>query len=155
MGMHLSHWVSTHGFALNLDPDLAAFSWIVPCGLRGRGVTSMRRLTGSRCRARRWSSEVAEEMARRSSGASRIVSAARTGELLADAGAARDRPERCRRRPARAAGPRAEEHGMPRREATERGSRRRRPDGAGPPPGGGVDGADRGASSAGATAPCS
>jgi lipoate-protein ligase B len=43
IGMHLSHWVSTHGFALNLDPDLAAFSWIVPCGLRGRGVTSMRR----------------------------------------------------------------------------------------------------------------
>ena len=44
MGMHLSHWVSTHGFALNLNTDLAPFSWIVPCGLTGREVTSMRAL---------------------------------------------------------------------------------------------------------------
>lgn len=46
MGMHLSHWVSTHGFALNLNTDLTPFSWIVPCGLHGRGVTSMRELLG-------------------------------------------------------------------------------------------------------------
>lgn len=46
MGLHLSHWVSTHGFALNLDADLTPFSWIVPCGLRGRGVTSIERLLG-------------------------------------------------------------------------------------------------------------
>jgi lipoyl(octanoyl) transferase len=46
MGMHLSHWVSTHGFALNVTTDLRPFSWIVPCGLAGRGVTSMERLLG-------------------------------------------------------------------------------------------------------------
>jgi len=46
MGLHLSHWVSTHGFALNLDADLTPFSWIVPCGLHGRGVTSIERLLG-------------------------------------------------------------------------------------------------------------
>jgi lipoyl(octanoyl) transferase len=44
MGLHLSHWVSTHGFALNVTTDLTPFSWIVPCGLHGRGVTSMKRL---------------------------------------------------------------------------------------------------------------
>ena len=44
IGLHLSHWVSTHGFALNLTTDISAFDWIVPCGLRGRAVTSMERL---------------------------------------------------------------------------------------------------------------
>ncbi|MBK8231394.1 MAG: lipoyl(octanoyl) transferase LipB [Candidatus Eisenbacteria bacterium] len=44
MGLHLSHWVSTHGFALNRTTDLASFDWIVPCGLKGRAVTSMARL---------------------------------------------------------------------------------------------------------------
>lgn len=43
IGLHLSHWVSTHGFALNVTTDLEPFGWIVPCGLRGREVTSMER----------------------------------------------------------------------------------------------------------------
>lgn len=46
MGLHLSHWVSTHGFALNMNTDLTPFSWIVPCGLHGRKVASMHQLTG-------------------------------------------------------------------------------------------------------------
>ena len=45
MGLHLSRWVSTHGFALNLSTDLTPFSWIVPCGLSGTGVTSLEKLT--------------------------------------------------------------------------------------------------------------
>lgn len=44
LGFHISRRVSTHGFALNLDPDLSDFDTIVPCGLRDRGVTSMRAL---------------------------------------------------------------------------------------------------------------
>lgn len=47
MGLHLNHWVSTHGFALNVSNDLAPFSWIVPCGLHGFGVTSMAELLPS------------------------------------------------------------------------------------------------------------
>lgn len=43
-GFHISRKVSTHGFALNIDPDLGSFTTIVPCGLEHRGVTSMRRL---------------------------------------------------------------------------------------------------------------
>jgi lipoate-protein ligase B len=44
LGFHISRRISTHGFALNIDPDLSYFKAIVPCGLRDRGVTSMRAL---------------------------------------------------------------------------------------------------------------
>lgn len=44
LGFHIARKVSTHGFALNVDPDLACFEAIVPCGLVHRGVTSMRQL---------------------------------------------------------------------------------------------------------------
>ncbi len=43
IGVHLSRWHTTHGFALNLDPDLRNFSGIVPCGLTGVEVTSVAR----------------------------------------------------------------------------------------------------------------
>ena len=48
LGVHLSRWVTTHGFALNVSTDLAAFSLIVPCGLRAARMTSMERLLGFR-----------------------------------------------------------------------------------------------------------
>ncbi|MCH2135332.1 MAG: lipoyl(octanoyl) transferase LipB [Phycisphaerales bacterium] len=41
MGVRVSRWVSMHGLALNVAPDLEAFEVIVPCGLHGRAVTSM------------------------------------------------------------------------------------------------------------------
>lgn len=44
LGFHISRRVSTHGFAVNVDPDLSHFNTIVPCGLQDRGVTSMRAL---------------------------------------------------------------------------------------------------------------
>jgi lipoyl(octanoyl) transferase len=43
MGVHISRWVTSHGFALNVDPDLNYFRYIIPCGLR-QPVTSMRAL---------------------------------------------------------------------------------------------------------------
>jgi lipoyl(octanoyl) transferase len=41
IGVHLSRGVSTHGFAVNVDNDLAPFEWVVACGLPGVRMTSM------------------------------------------------------------------------------------------------------------------
>jgi lipoyl(octanoyl) transferase len=41
VGMNCSKWFTQHGFAINVDPDLAHFGHIVPCGIRDRAVTSL------------------------------------------------------------------------------------------------------------------
>jgi lipoyl(octanoyl) transferase len=41
IGIRLRRWVSFHGLAINVDPDLAHFDGIVPCGIAGHGVTSL------------------------------------------------------------------------------------------------------------------
>jgi len=44
VGFHISRRISTHGFALNLAPDMSAYDAIVPCGLTDLGVTSLAQL---------------------------------------------------------------------------------------------------------------
>jgi lipoyl(octanoyl) transferase len=44
IGVRITRWVSWHGVALNVAPDLDHFSGIVPCGVRAHGVTSLRAL---------------------------------------------------------------------------------------------------------------
>ena len=46
IGVHVSHGVTTHGFAINVDNDLAPFGWVVPCGLTGVLMTSVLEETG-------------------------------------------------------------------------------------------------------------
>lgn len=60
LGVHLSRWVTTHGFALNVTTDLSYFAGIVPCGLAGIGITSIEGLTGQRFEV----SEIAARVAR-------------------------------------------------------------------------------------------
>ena len=41
MGVRASRWVTMHGFALNVNTDLGYFDHIIPCGIRGKAVTSL------------------------------------------------------------------------------------------------------------------
>ncbi len=46
MGVRCSRWITMHGFALNIHPDLSYFNHIIPCGIDDKDVTSMERELG-------------------------------------------------------------------------------------------------------------
>ena len=65
IGVRLSRWVTSHGFALNVATDLDHFRLIVPCGLAGYGVTSLDRLLGAAPPRAEVEAALAVEFARR------------------------------------------------------------------------------------------
>lgn len=74
IGVRLSRWVTTHGFALNASTDLRAFRLIVPCGIAEYGVTSIADLIGS--------APSVEELAERSLGVASAVFGVEMGPVL-------------------------------------------------------------------------
>ena len=60
IGVHISRWVTSHGFAYNVSTDLRNFDLIVPCGIAGRKATSLEKLLGRAVHGE----EVAREMVR-------------------------------------------------------------------------------------------
>jgi len=63
MGVHISRWVTSHGFALNVNTDLKYFDLIVPCGLAARRATSLEALLGQRVEMAEVESSVVEHFA--------------------------------------------------------------------------------------------
>lgn len=47
IGVAVRRWITYHGFAFNIEPNLDHFSYIIPCGIKNKGVTSLKKLLGS------------------------------------------------------------------------------------------------------------
>lgn len=78
IGVHISRWVTSHGFAYNVATDLRHFELIVPCGIAGCRATSLERLLG-RCVPQ---GEVAARLAHHFAGVFGFAAAAMTAAEL-------------------------------------------------------------------------
>jgi lipoyl(octanoyl) transferase len=63
MGVKMSRWVTMHGLALNVNPDLNYFNYIVPCGIQDKAVTSMEKELNTKIDMNRVKSVLKEKLA--------------------------------------------------------------------------------------------
>jgi lipoyl(octanoyl) transferase len=63
IGVHISRWVTSHGFAFNVSTDLKYFDLIVPCGIAGKRATSLEKLLGRRVEMKEVAPRVAAHLA--------------------------------------------------------------------------------------------
>ena len=63
IGVHLSRWVTSHGFAYNVSTDLRYFDLIVPCGIADRKATSLEKLLGRRVDCHKVAAQLAKHFA--------------------------------------------------------------------------------------------
>jgi lipoate-protein ligase B len=64
LGIHISRWITRHGFAMNIATDLSFFDLIVPCGIQGKGVTSMEAILARPVNMRKVAERYVSEFAR-------------------------------------------------------------------------------------------
>jgi len=64
MGVHISRWVTRHGFAFNVNTDLSYYDLIIPCGLVGKSVTSMQAILGREVDLREVAGKVTDHFGR-------------------------------------------------------------------------------------------
>ena len=62
IGVHLSRWITSHGFAYNVSTDLRYFDLIVPCGIVGKRATSLEKLLGRRVEVRDAAARIAARL---------------------------------------------------------------------------------------------
>ena len=81
IGLHVSHGVSTHGFAVNVNNELEPFRWVVACGLPGVSMTSLAQELGSprAVSLERFRTVMAERFCHAHAREMRLVSPARLG----------------------------------------------------------------------------
>jgi lipoyl(octanoyl) transferase len=74
--VRISRWITMHGYALNLAPDLELYRVIVPCGIREFGVTSIEAVTGLRPEMRSTAERALAHLAERIDAEVRLLYAA-------------------------------------------------------------------------------
>jgi len=64
IGVGIKRWITFHGFALNANTDMSYFSHIIPCGIRGKAVTSMQKILAETVNEESLVKHIAEEFLR-------------------------------------------------------------------------------------------